>query len=375
MALEKFQAPALPVPPLEYDQRYATELIRALRLYFTRLDSLTPNQADSYRADAFIFNDQNDIDPAKGVMRWNASDATIDIGMEYGVIQQVGEEIYARVGNQTGSTIPNGTVVGFAGAISDALLVAPYLADGSSPTLYILGVMTHDLPDSGEKGYCTTWGFVRDLDTTGTPVSETWAAGDILYASPTNVGKFTKVKPTAPDNVIPIAAVITVNATTGVIFVRPTIEQQSYYGVFSRTTDYSPALANTAYAIQFDTTRISNGVVIGSPTSRIVVPQSGLYNISVTLQYASSNSSNKDIYSWIRKNGTDVSQSSRLLTLNINGGYSPVLISEAVSLAANDYIEIMFASTDTAVSLDAVASTAFAPGSPAANLVIEQIQQ
>lgn len=235
--------------------------------------------------------------------------------------------------------------------------------------------MTHDLPDSGEKGYCTTWGFVRDLDTTGTDVSESWSAGDILYASPTNAGKLTNVKPTAPDNVIPLAAVLTVDATDGVIFVRPTIQQMQYYGNFSRTTDYSPASANTAYAIQFDTTRISNGIVIGSPTSRIVVPQSGFYDISVTLQYSSSNSSNKDIYSWIRKNGTDISQSSRILTLNVNGGYSPVLISESISMNANDYIEIMFATTDTAVSLNAVASTAFAPGSPAANLVVTQVQQ
>lgn len=53
MAMERFQAPALPVPPVEYDQRYHTDLIRVLRLYFNQLDSLTPNQANSYRADNF----------------------------------------------------------------------------------------------------------------------------------------------------------------------------------------------------------------------------------------------------------------------------------------------------------------------------------
>jgi hypothetical protein len=53
MAMERFQAPALPVPPVEYDQRYHTDLVRILRLYFNQLDSLTPNQANSYRADYF----------------------------------------------------------------------------------------------------------------------------------------------------------------------------------------------------------------------------------------------------------------------------------------------------------------------------------
>lgn len=304
-----------------------------------------------------------------GRIGWNESDQTLNIGMEYGVVQQVGEETYARVRNSTGVTIPNGTAVGFAGAATDALEVAPYIADGSQPTLYIVGIMTHDLPDTGEKGYCTTWGFVRDVDTSA------FSQGDVLYVSTTVAGELTNVKPTAPNNVIPIAAVVKVGTTDGVIFVRPTIEQQSYYGVFSRTTDYSPAATNTAYAIQFDTTRISNGVVIGSPTSRIVVPESGLYDVSATLQYSSGNSSAKDIYSWIRKNGTDISQSSRIVSLSGSGTYSPVLISEAISFNANDYIEIMFASTDTNVTLDAVPATAFAPGSPAANLVIEQVQQ
>lgn len=375
MALEKFKAPALPLPTADYDQIQQTNLIRALRLYFNQLDSLTPNVANSYRADKFIFNLINEVVESPGTLSWNAVDATINLGMEYGVTQQIGQETYARVGNTTGSTIPNGTVVGFAGATPNALLVAPYLADGSSPSLYILGVMTHDLPDSGEKGYCTTWGFVRDLDTTGSSVSETWAAGDILYASPTTAGAFTKVKPTAPNNVIPVAAVVTVNATTGVIFVRPTIQQMQYYGVFAKTSDQTPAVIDTAYALTFDSTRISNGVVIGSPTSRIVVPESGLYNFAATIQITSGNSSSKNIWIWFRKNGTDISNSARIVTNNVNNGYVPISVAEPISLNANEYVELMFAASDTAVTIDNVAATAFAPAAPAVVLEVTQIQQ
>ena len=53
MAMVKFRAPALPVPSVDYDQREQTDLIRALRIYFNWLDSLTPQQADSYKADRF----------------------------------------------------------------------------------------------------------------------------------------------------------------------------------------------------------------------------------------------------------------------------------------------------------------------------------
>ena len=319
--------------------------------------------------DEIEFNTNNVTDVGPGHLSWNITDATLDLGMEYDVTQQIGQETYARVGNTTGSTIPNGTVVGFAGATSNALLVAPYLANGATPSLYALGVMTHDLPDSGEKGYCTTYGFVRDLNTSA------FGVGDVLYASPSVSGGLTNVKPTAPNNVIPMAACIVSSATVGVIFVRPTIEQMQYYGVFARDTSYTPAVANTAYPIVFDVTRDGNGIILGTPASRIVVPQSGRYQFAATLQFISNTAADKNIWVWFRKNGVDIPDSARLVTVSINGAYTPVAINEAVSLAANGYVEIVFASSSTAVSLVAVPATAFAPESPAIVIEVTQVQQ
>lgn len=53
MALKGFRAPALPLPGPGYDPRQQAELVRSLRLYFNLLDSLTPQQAQSYTADQF----------------------------------------------------------------------------------------------------------------------------------------------------------------------------------------------------------------------------------------------------------------------------------------------------------------------------------
>jgi hypothetical protein len=277
---------------------------------------------------------------------------------------------YTVVQNTTGFTIPKGTVVGFAGVGSNNVLsVTPYLADGSSPSLYILGVMAEELPDSGATGLCCVWGNVSGIDTSA------FSVGDVLYASPTVAGAFTNVKPTAPDNVIPIAAVLVDSATAGDIFVRPTIEQQKYYGEFTKTSDQSPAVINTAYALTFDNTEIAEGISIGSPASRIVVVQSGLYQFDATVQISSSSSSAKTVWLWFRKNGTDVANSARLVTININNGYTAVSMSEFFSLAANDRIEIMFAANDTAITVDNVAATAFAPAAPAVVLAVSQIQQ
>ncbi len=54
MALVGFRAPALPLPPPNYNPQQQAELLRALRLYFNLLDSLAPQQAQSYTADAFF---------------------------------------------------------------------------------------------------------------------------------------------------------------------------------------------------------------------------------------------------------------------------------------------------------------------------------
>ena len=285
-------------------------------------------------------------------------------------IGQASLETFTRVQNSTGNTLAKGTVVGFAGVgAANLLSVSAYLADGSTPSLYVLGVLDETIPDSGATGLACVWGPVSGIDTSAFNV------GDILYASPTVAGAFTNVKPTAPDNVIPVAAVLIKSATDGVIFVRPTIEQQKYYGEFTKTSDQTPALTNTAYALTFDNTETAEGVSIGSPASRIVVAQSGLYQVLCTAQISSSNTSAKNVWLWLRKNGNNVVDSARIVTININNGYVPMTMSEVISLAANDYIEIMFAVSDTAITVDNVAATAFAPAAPAAVLAVTQVQQ
>lgn len=306
----------------------------------------------------------------KARFSWHQTEQTAEIGMEYDVVQQIGLEYFARVENATGVTIPKGTAVGFAGVgPGNVLSVSPYLADGTQSSLFILGIMAHDLPNAGQIGYCKVFGRLRDIDTSA------FAVGDLLYASPTVAGGLTNVKPTAPDNVIPVAAVLASDATAGQIFVRITVEQMQYYGVFAKSTDQAPAAINTAYPLTFDATQISNGVTIGTPTSRIVVPDSGLYLLSAQVQLSSGSAAKKNVWVFFRKNGTDIASSARIVTTDLNVGFIPVALTETVSLAANDYIEVGFAADDTDVLVDAVAATAFAPAAPSVLLEVTQIQQ
>lgn len=278
-------------------------------------------------------------------------------------------ETFAKVQNSTGSTIQRGTVVGFAGVgANNYLSVAPYLANGATPSLYILGILDETLNDSGSVGACCVWGSVEGVNTSA------FNLGDILYASPTVAGGLTNVKPTAPNVVIPVAAVLEVG-TSGTIFVRPTIEQQRYYGEFTKTTDQTPAAINTAYTLTFDNTQVANGISIGSPASRIVVAQSGLYQANANIQVSSSSSSAKSVWFWFRKNGADIANTARILTTDINNGYQSLAMNDEFSLAANDYLELAFAADSTAVTVDNVAATAFAPAAPAVVLSVTQAHQ
>ena len=300
-----------------------------------------------------------------GRMAWNQTEDTVNIHHSAGVVQQVGEEVYVRVTNNTGAPFNNGDVIGLSG---NGTQVVKYNASGSVPPMYLIGVATQPLVN-GERGRLTAWGRVRGLDTSAFDV------GDILYANPVTPGGLTKTKPTAPNLAIPVGVVTEKSATDGVIFVRPILEQQRYYGLFVKTQDATPALIDTPYPITFDTTQVSNGVTIGTPESRIVVSRSGLYVANISFQLTSTNSSIKNVYLWFRKNGVDVANSTVIRSLESGAAVGVQTRSVFFSLNAGDYIEAYWAADSTAVLLDARAATAFAPSAPAMLLSLNQIQQ
>ena len=309
-----------------------------------------------------------------GQVTWNPDDDTLDIGHEHGVVQQVGQETYIRVLNSTGSTVTNGTVVSFAGVDAEEIEITQYIATGVVPNFYFVGVATSDIAN-GDTGKITTFGKVRSFNTTGSDVSESWVVGDILYASPTTAGKFTKVRPTAPNEVVIIAAVLVVDATNGQIMVRPIIPIGFDYAAYSSDAIQTATVINTAYAITWNTVEFEHGLAIGSPISRIVASNAGLYSFSVTLQLKSTNASTKTMFVWIRKNGTDIARTRLDQSNNINTGSNVLSFSLSdVSLQVSDYVEIMWAVDDLALFLQADSAFAFAPANQSAVISINQKQ-
>lgn len=121
------------------------------------------------------------------------------------------------------------------------------------------------------------------------------------------------------------------------------------------STDQAAANTTTAYAVTFNTTDYALGASL-SNSSRLNVSYSGLYNLQFSFQFANTDSQIQDIDIWFRKNGTDVAGSnSKFSVPNKHGSVNGHLIAALnfyFELAKNDYVEMMWATTSTAVTIE-----------------------
>jgi hypothetical protein len=142
------------------------------------------------------------------------------------------------------------------------------------------------------------------------------------------------------------------------------------YGTFFDTTDQTAASANTAYPITFNNTDLSEGVYLGTPTSRIYVNRPGAYNFQFSLQLEGTNATARDVYIWARVNGTDIDDSATRVHMKGSGEAYVAAWNFVLRLAANDYFELMWATTNTNVQIIAEPVTAFCPAIPSVIMTV-----
>lgn len=146
--------------------------------------------------------------------------------------------------------------------------------------------------------------------------------------------------------------------------------KRSRYGSFYDTTTQTAAAINTAYAMTFNTTDLSRGVYVGSPTSRIYVDESSLYDLQFSAQLDNTSGGNHLAWIWLRKNGVDVADSAGQVRITGNDGELVPAWNYFVQLNAGDYIELMWAVSDTSVQMTAQAAAAPVPGIPSIILTV-----
>ena len=146
--------------------------------------------------------------------------------------------------------------------------------------------------------------------------------------------------------------------------------KRSRYGSFYDTTIQTATTINTATAITFNTTDLSNGVFIGSPTSRIIVDSEGIYNFDTSFQLDKTSGGTAEFYFWFRLNGTDVPESASQIRIQGNDAEIFSSINYFFDLKAGDYIEMMFSTTSLDVELLSVVATPPVPAIPSIILTV-----
>jgi hypothetical protein len=146
--------------------------------------------------------------------------------------------------------------------------------------------------------------------------------------------------------------------------------KRARYGSFYDTTTQTGTTINTAKAITFNTTDLSNGVYIGSPTSRIYVDTPGIYNYDTSFQLDKTSGGTGEFYIWFRLNGVDVPNSASQIRIQGNNAEIFSSLNYFFDLNAGDYVEIMFSVSDLSVEVAAFPAVAPVPAIPSIILTV-----
>jgi hypothetical protein len=160
-----------------------------------------------------IFYSDKTYSGGVGAMRWNSDDGTLDLGLKGGnVTLQLGQELVQPVKHATNGGLDNGKVVYITGSSGDNKKVLYARANSEATSANTLGLMTETVT-GGNKGFCTTFGLVRNINTSNL------TEGGAVWLSKDTAGAMTAVRPEAPNHGVFIGFCVRKHASTGVIFV------------------------------------------------------------------------------------------------------------------------------------------------------------
>jgi hypothetical protein len=267
MAMQRFRFGNLPIPPSEYSPEHMRQAFRILELYFNQLDSLTPNQAESYRADYF-----------------------------YG-------------GNFTGSNVTADSVTTDLLTAYQALIFA--LTAQATTVSYLNADAIYN------RRYVGTQAMIGEV------------YSNFFYGS----GKYLSTP----------------------------------YNQLISNTDQAAGALGTAYAVTYDTADFPDGITITSG-SRITFADTGVYNITYSIQFENDNNSTETVDIWLRYKGTDIAGTNSRFSLpprKSTGDPSTLIAVTPIMVdvkADGDYAEIMWHPSDLGVTIEHYNAVTASPG-------------
>jgi hypothetical protein len=144
---------------------------------------------------------------------------------------------------------------------------------------------------------------------------------------------------------------------------------------FESHADQTAVSANVAYTANMNNAASFNtGITIASSTN-VTVAAAGIYSINTSIQFANSDSNDHDVTFWFTKNGTNIPNSASKLTVPKagDGGQALAQVTIFESLAISNYVQLIWAVENTAVTLDYSAASGVIPEIPSLIFNIQRI--
>jgi hypothetical protein len=146
-------------------------------------------------------------------------------------------------------------------------------------------------------------------------------------------------------------------------------------GQFESHIDQTATSANVAYVVQMNNAAPFNaGITIASSTN-VTVAAAGVYSINASIQFANADSTNHNATFWYRRNGSNISNSASVISVPkvADGGKTLAQVTIFESLSISDYVQLVWSTTNTNVTLDYSTASGVIPEIPSVIFNMQRI--
>jgi len=179
-----------------------------------------------------------------GELAWNSTDGTLDLGLQGGLKNKVGQQLVVRARNTSGSLISKGSVVKVVGVAGGFVGINLAQANNVANSETAFGIVAEDIADSS-NGFVAINGIVHGLNTNA------FTEGDILYLSTTSAGAITNVKPASPNYIVVVGYVAKKSATDGHILLHVQNDTRQAVEIQLAASDETTALTTGTAKVTF----------------------------------------------------------------------------------------------------------------------------
>jgi hypothetical protein len=179
-----------------------------------------------------------------GQMAWNSTDGTIDLGMQGGLKNKLGHQLFVKARNNSGSLIAKGSVVKVVGVAGGFIGINLAQANSVANSETAFGIVAEDIADAS-NGFVGINGIIHGLNTNA------FTEGDILYLSTATPGAITNVKPATPNYIVVIGYVAKKSATDGHILLHVQNDTRQAVEIQLAASDETTALTTGTAKVTF----------------------------------------------------------------------------------------------------------------------------